>query len=97
MQGELFYVPFIFLEVVVLQRGTLCIAVCRNWFVGKLKMVPNIALLTRGEKLSFELLEMKCVVFFCALMCYCCTASNFKLIQGVPGGMCQTSGGCSLC
>jgi hypothetical protein len=22
---------------------------------------------------------------------------NFKVIQGVPGGMCQTSGECSLC
>jgi hypothetical protein len=26
-----------------------------------------------------------------------CTENNSEYIQGVTGGMCQTSGGCSLC
>ena len=27
----------------------------------------------------------------------CGAVCNLQFIQGVPGGMCQTSGGCSLC
>ena len=58
------------MEVVVLQRGTLCVAVCRNWCVDKLKMAPNLALLALGENLSCDFLEMKYVVFFCVLVCF---------------------------
>jgi hypothetical protein len=31
------------------------------------------------------------------LYCYRWKTTSYVTIQGVPGGMCQTSGGCSLC
>jgi hypothetical protein len=40
-----------------------------------------------------------CIVFVfnAQLLRYILTIAHNSYIQGVPGGMCQTSGGCSLC
>ena len=38
-----------------------------------------------------------CVWVVCVCVCMCVYLCVFIYIQGVPGGMCQTSGGCSLC
>ena len=38
--------------------------------------------------------SVKCM---CVCVCVCVYIYIYTYIQGVPGGMCQTSGGCSLC
>jgi len=45
-EGITCLMSYIFLwKLRCLQRGTLCVAVCRSWHVDKLKMAPNLALL----------------------------------------------------
>ena len=52
-----------------LQTGEHCVSLyVATCFVDKLQMVPNIALLTRGENLSSEFVEMKYIALLCVLV-----------------------------
>ena len=55
----------------------------------------------------WDLVTPICITCVCVCVCVCARVYTHKYththththtyIQGVPGGMCQTSGGCSLC
>jgi len=56
----------------------------------------QLGLFNSGSEDNMYMYMCVCVcVYVCMYVCVC--GCIYVYIQGVPGGMCQTSGGCSLC
>jgi hypothetical protein len=64
-----------------------------RWAVHWLTAVPHDSTPMREVYGHLEILSNQRVIHYLV----CLWISKQRNIQGVPGGMCQTSGGCSLC
>ena len=70
-----------------------------------LKLVHNDLLLSSDcvkikyikAYIYWTVLKLKRKKYICVCVCMYVCMYIYIYIQGVPGGMCQTSGGCSLC
>ena len=68
-----------------------------SWVVKSAVFVFTVLILTHQK--TFVRVCMYVCMYVCVCVCVCIYIYIYIYIyiQGVPGGMCQTSGGCSLC